>query len=210
MRRDDWFTEAELRAIESVLDPDSKDPLLFRMGLETAAKASGMCNLKLSDLRFDIGMAAVIVREQSSPRRMVRLSKDFSKTLWDLYYSDFDRWRSTNVKYHRGPRQPDYFLFKTGYHRRDPKEKWFYVKSSPISTRTLNRRVQGWASRADIRRYVHWGTVKNSVVIRRMKKGESFKEIAGALQLNERSLHLAYRKYAPTPQELEDSIEYRI
>jgi site-specific recombinase XerD len=192
MKKTDFFTEDEVQALLKVVAGTNADRLL-RIALETAAKTSGIQSMRLSSLIFDADGNAVYIQDRGIPGRLVHLSKETSSLVWHAWYIDqFDMKLTKEHPRRRGVRKvQDYHLF-------------------PIAKKTLNRRLERWAHKAGIERHVHWGMLKHTCVIHLLRKGTHFDEIAGALHLNKRSLYLAYRRFAPSRKELEESIEYRL
>jgi len=192
MKKLDYFTEDEVNRILAVV-AGTQGELLFRIGLETGAKTSGVRSMRLSWLRMDPSQCAIYFEERGMGGRVVNVSQETHHILHRNYHMDrFDMQRTREHPHRKGGRRvQDYRLF-------------------PITKKTLNRRLGRWAQRAGIERHVHWGMVKHTCVIRLLGKGMQFGEIAGSLRLNKRSLYLSYRRFVPAPHELEEKIEYRI
>ena len=192
MKKTDYFTDDEVKRLLAVV-AETKDELLFRIGLETGAKTSGVRSMRLSWLRMDPNNCAVYFEERGMGGRIVTLSPETYRIVSGRYYMDQFDMRHTMEHPHRkgGRKVQDYRLF-------------------PISKKTLNRRLQRWVQKAGVERHVHWGMLKHTCIIRLLRKGMHFDEIARTLRLNKRSLYLAYRRFVPSPEEQEEMIEYRI
>ena len=192
MKKLDYFTEDEVNRILAVV-AGTQGELLFRIGLETGAKTSGVRSMRLSWLRMDPSCCGIYFEERGMGGRVVNVSQETHHILHQNYYMDqFDMQRTREHPHRKGGRRvEDYRLF-------------------PITKKTLNRRLQRWAGKAGIERHVHWGMLKHTCVIGLLNKGMQFDEIAEKLRLNKRSLYLAYRRFVPAPHELEKNIEYRI
>jgi len=192
MKKTDYFTEDEVKRILAVV-AGTEDELLFRIGIETGAKTSGVRSMRLSWLRMDPSNCAVYFEERGLGGRIVGVSPETHHILHREYYMDqFDMQRTIEHPHRKGGRRvQDYRLFR-------------------ISKKTLNRRLERWAMKAGIERHVHWGMLKHTCVISLLRKGTHFNEIAQTLRLEERTLYLAYRRFVPSPQEQEEMIEYRI
>jgi site-specific recombinase XerD len=192
MKKTDFLTEGEVQALLKVVAGTSAECLL-RIALETAAKTSGIRSMRLSSLIFEPDGNTIYIQDRGMPGRLVRLSKETSSLVWHGWYMDqFDMKRTKEHPRRKGGRRvEDYRLF-------------------PITKKTLNRHLQKWAGKAGIDRHVHWGMLKHTCIIGLLNKGMDFDEIARRLHLNKRSLYLAYRRFVPPAQKLEENIEYRI
>lgn len=73
----------------------------------------------------------------------------------------------------------------------------------PVSSKSLERTIQRWAEKAGITRPVYWGMLKNTAIMRLVKRGKPLSAIAHHFGLKAATLKAEYSSYRPTAAEIE-------
>lgn len=209
MGKIEYLTENEITKMLEVVH-GTEDEALLKVALETGAKPSGIQSIRFSSISMQHSGYFVVIYDAGIPGRLVLVSHD---TYWLLYERAKDRgyYNWTGARESQKEKM-DKRIFPRLKYRHDGRPSWVarLRNPGPISPRTLNRKVQRWADSANIKRKVHWGMLKHTCIIRLLKSGKPFEEVAQRLGLKARSLYLMYRQFLPTPQEADDLLEYHL